>query len=76
MYNRKILEHIRATNRVIRVTNMLQAESIDLYSVKKHVENLIQIFENHKNDSNVFLEILERVKQLALKFHIDLGMLK
>lgn len=37
------------------VTNMVQDMSVDLYKVRKHINSLLKLFDNHRNDAdNIF----------------------
>lgn len=56
------------------VVNVLQGKSIDLLEVKKHISNLVEMFQNHRSDEEVderFHVIYESAKTLAETFDIE-----
>lgn len=51
---------------------MLQGVTIDLLSVKTHVEQLIQLFQEERDNSQVFSNIFELSQQQAKEFDIEI----
>ncbi|KAJ8961600.1 hypothetical protein NQ314_005917, partial [Rhamnusium bicolor] len=55
------------------VTNSLQGKSVNLLDVQKHIENLLQIFENNRKDANEYLRsIFTRSVEIADEFGIEI----
>ncbi|KAJ8958998.1 hypothetical protein NQ314_006316 [Rhamnusium bicolor] len=55
------------------VTNSLQGKSVNLLDVQKHIENLLQIFENNRKDANeCFRSIFTRSVEIADEFGIEI----
>ncbi|KAJ8926190.1 hypothetical protein NQ314_021446 [Rhamnusium bicolor] len=55
------------------VTNSLQGKSVNLLDVQKHIQNLLQIFENNRKDANeCFRSIFTRSVEIADEFRREI----
>ncbi|CAG9822111.1 unnamed protein product [Phaedon cochleariae] len=55
------------------VTKILQGKSVNLLDVQKHLENLLQIFENNRKDGNeCFGSIFTKSMEIANEFGIEI----
>ncbi|CAI6364084.1 unnamed protein product [Macrosiphum euphorbiae] len=53
------------------VTNMLQGVSVDLYKVSEHINSLLILFDNHRNDAdNIFQTLFNEAKSMAIDLDI------
>lgn len=53
------------------VTNMLQGVSVDLYKVSVHIDSLLILIDNHRNDAdNIFQTLFNEAKSISIDLDI------
>lgn len=55
------------------ICNILQSKDMDLLSVKRHLDDLLQTFKSHRNDADTyFREIYDKSVDYATKFKLEI----